>query len=73
MNTTTTTTTTTNNNNNNNNNDNSNNKPHYEQGQKKSKDTEIKQVKIFKQIIITPQHYPSTFLLRFPVLNPPGK
>ena len=31
---------------------------------------EIKQAKIFKQIIMTPHHYPSTFLTRFPVLNP---
>ena len=35
--------------------------------------TEIKQAKIFKQIIMTPQHYPPTFLPRFPVLNPPEK
>ena len=33
--------------------------------------TEIKQAKIFKQIIVTPHHYPPTFLRRFPVLNPP--
>ena len=35
--------------------------------------TEIKQAKIFKQIIMTPNHYPPTFLPRFPVLNPPEK
>ena len=62
-----------NNNNNNNNNKNNNNKSHYEQGKKKSKDIEIKQSKIFKQIIMTPQHYPPTFLPRFFVLNPPEK
>ena len=63
--TSTTTTTTTNNNN--------NNKSQYKQGEKKSKDIEIKQAKIFKQIIMTPQHYPPTFLPRFPVLDPPEK
>ena len=61
------------NNNNNNNNNNSNNKFHYEQREKKSKVIEIKQAKIFKQIIRIPQHYPPTFLPRFPVLNPPEK
>ena len=30
---------------------------------------EIKQAKIFKQLITNPQHYPPTFLPRFPVLN----
>ena len=34
---------------------------------------EIKQAKIFKQIIITPHYYPLTFLARFPALNPPEK
>ena len=74
-----------NNNNNNNNNDNNNNtntttnnnndnnKSHHKQGEKKSKDIEIKQAKIFKQIITSPQHYPPTFLPCFPILNPPGK
>ena len=38
-----------------------------------NKDIKIKQAKIFKQIIMTPQHYPPTFLPRFPVLNPPEK
>ena len=71
--TTTTTTTTTTNNNNNNNNSNNNNKSHYKRGEKKSKDIEIKQAKIFKQIIMIPQHYPPTFLPRFPALNPPEK
>ena len=33
--------------------------------------TEIEQAKIFKQIIMTPHHYPATFLPRFPVLDPP--
>ena len=67
--TTTTTTTAAANNNNNNNND----KSHYEQGENKSKDIEIKQAKIFRQIIMIPQHYPPTFLPRFPILNPPEK
>ena len=62
-----------NNNNNNNSNNNNNNKSHYKPGEKKSKDIKIKQAKIFKQIIMTPQHYPPTFLPRFPVLNPPEK
>ena len=35
--------------------------------------TEIKQAKIFKQIIMTLHHYPPNFLPRFPVLNPPEK
>ena len=35
--------------------------------------TEIKQAKIFKQIIMTPHHYPPTFLTRFSILNPPEK
>ena len=69
------TTTTTNNNNDNDddNNNNNSNKSHYKQGEKKSKDIEIKQVKIFIQIIMTPQHYLPTFLPPFPVLNPPEK
>ena len=54
-------------------NTNNNNKSHYKQGEKKSKDIEIKQPKIFKQIVMTPQHYPPTLLPRFPVLNPPQK
>ena len=57
----------------NNNNNNNNNKSHYKQGEKRSKDFKIKQAKIFKQIIMTPQHYPPTFPPRFPVLNPPEK
>ena len=61
-----------NSNNKNKNNNNNNNKSHYEQGEKKSKDIEIKQTKIFK-ITMTPQHYPLNFLPRFPVLNPPEK
>ena len=52
---------------------NNNNKSHYKQGRKKSKDIEIKQPKIFKQIVMTPQHYPPTLIPRFPVLNPPEK
>ena len=60
-------------NNNNSNNNNSNNKSHYKQGEKKSKDIKVKQAKTFKQIIMTPQHYPPTFLPRFRVLNPPEK
>ena len=52
------------------NNNNNNNKSHYKQGEKKYKDIKIKQAKIFKQIIMNPQHYPPTFLPRFPVLNP---
>ena len=56
-----------------NDNNNNNNKCNYKKGEKKSKDTEIKQAKIFKQIIMTPQHYPPTFLPHFPVLNPPEK
>ena len=35
--------------------------------------TEIKQAKMFKQIVITPRHYPPIFLPRFPVLNLPEK
>ena len=35
--------------------------------------TEIKQAKIFKQIIMTPHSYPSTFLPHYPVVNPPEK
>ena len=70
VNTTTTTTTTTNNNNNNNNNNNIYNESLYKQEEKKSRDNEIKLAKIFKQIIMTSQHYPLTFLPRFPVLNP---
>ena len=60
-------------NNNDNNNNNNNNKSHNKQGEKKSKDIKIKQAKIFKQIIMTPQHYPPNFLPSFPVLNPPEK
>ena len=56
-----------------NNNNITNNNSHYKQGEKKSKDIEIKQAKIFKQIIMTPQHYPPTFLPCLPVLNPPEK
>ena len=41
---------------NNNNNNNNNNKSHDKQGEKKSKDIEIKQAKISKQIIMAPQH-----------------
>ena len=40
---------------------------------KENKDIEIKQAKIFKQIIMTPQHYPPTFLPCFLILNPPEK
>ena len=68
-----TTTTTTNNNNNNNNKNNIYNESLYKQEEKKSRDIEIKLAKIFKQIIMTSQHYPLTFLPRFPVLNPPEK
>ena len=56
-----------------NNNNITNNNSHYKQGEKKSKDIEIKQAKIFKQIIMTPQHYPPTFLPCLSVLNPPEK
>ena len=35
--------------------------------------TELKQAKMFKQIIVILLHYPPTFLPRFPVLNPPEK
>ena len=62
-----------NNKNNNNNTNNNKNKRHYKQGEKKSKDIELKQAKIFKQIIMTSQHYPPTFLPCFSVLNPPEK
>ena len=48
-------------------------KSDYEQGEKKSKDIEIKQTKIFRQIIMTPKHHPSTFLPSFSDLNPPEK
>ena len=58
---------------NNDNVNNNNNKSHYKQREKKSKDIEIKQAKVFKQIIMTPQHYLPTFLPCFPVLNPPEK
>ena len=34
---------------------------------------EIKQVKILKQIIMTPHPYPPTFLPRYPVLDPAEK
>ena len=55
------------------NNNNNNNKCHYKQGEKMSQYIEIQQGKIFKQIIMTPQHYPPTFLPHFTVLNPPEK
>ena len=35
--------------------------------------TETKQAKIFKQIIMTPHHYPPIFLPRFTILNPAEK
>ena len=35
--------------------------------------TEIKHAKIFKQIIIIPHPYPTTFLPRYPVLSSPEK
>ena len=35
--------------------------------------TEIKQAKIFKPIIMTPHHYPPTFLPHFSILNSPEK
>ena len=35
--------------------------------------TGIKQTKILKQTVMTPYHYPSTFLPRYPVLIPTNK
>ena len=50
------------------------NKSHQRQGEKSPKTLiEIKQAEILKQIFMTPQPYQLTFLLHYPILNPPEK